>query len=261
MSDRSWCTDRIRRFRDVFPPAQRLGYLAWRLAKYVAKYKAPFVGRLTDGTWIMLRPEPSPDLAIAYEIMFDRVYDLPEDLAPETIHRIIDLGANVGYSCLYWARRCPFAKIEAFEPHPVHADLLRWHIARNGLGNRIRVHAAAAGTYDGTTFLTDEGENSKLAPTADASARTVNVAIVDFFEVVGASSIDILKIDIEGGEYAILNDPRFAGIRARLIVLEYHGRFAEMSGEIWCQNRLTELGYTICLDPDRQGQILRARLA
>src|SRR6516165_5292425 len=47
--------------------------------------------------------------------------------------RIVDLGANVGYSCLWWANLCPNAEIEAFEPHPIHAELLRWHIRKNGL--------------------------------------------------------------------------------------------------------------------------------
>ena len=33
---------------------------------------------------------------------------------------------------------------------------------------------------------------------------------------------DLLKMDIEGGEWAILNDPRFARSPPRAVVLEYH---------------------------------------
>jgi len=251
-----WCVMPLRHFRQVFSIPRRLQYIIWRLCKL----GIPLVTRLSDGTWITIRPRPASDLAVAYEIMFDRAYELPDDMPPNSVQRVIDLGANVGYSCLWWASLCPNAKIEAFEPHPAHADLLRWHTARNGLHNRITLHVAAAGAHHGATCLTDEGANSKLAPGGAASLQTFDVAVVDFFEVVGESPIDILKIDIEGGEYAILSDPRFAQIRARLIILEYHGRFEETSGDIWCQNRLTELGYKMCTDP-RPGQILRARLA
>jgi hypothetical protein len=33
---------------------------------------------------------------------------------------------------------------------------------------------------------------------------------------------DLVKIDIEGGEWPILADARFASMRARAVVLEYH---------------------------------------
>ena len=33
---------------------------------------------------------------------------------------------------------------------------------------------------------------------------------------------DLVKIDIEGAEWALLADPRFAGARPSVLVLEYH---------------------------------------
>ena len=43
---------------------------------------------------------------------------------------------------------------------------------------------------------------------------------VDVFPYLAAA--DLVKIDIEGSEWEILADARFAGIAARVLVLEYH---------------------------------------
>ena len=53
---------------------------------------------------------------------------------------------------------------------------------------------------------------------ADESATTLPAADV-FPYLEGA---DLVKIDIEGGEWPILSDPRFAELEARALVLEYH---------------------------------------
>ena len=85
--------------------------------------------------------------------------------------------------------------------------------------------------------------------------------MVDFFVCVGGASIDILKIDIEGGEYQLLRDDRFAQLRPNFVVLEYHGSFEEKSGDVWCDERLRQLGYTVTCHPKLAGQILWAQPA
>ena len=57
--------------------------------------------------------------------------------------------------------------------------------------------------------------------------------------------IDILKIDIEGGEYELLGDPRFASLDVKAIVLEWHACSEILDGEKWCRDRLKELGYRL----------------
>jgi hypothetical protein len=57
---------------------------------------------------------------------------------------------------------------------------------------------------------------------ADGRAGTVTVPAVDAFEDLGAC--DFAKVDIEGGEWALLADPRFARLAAPLVFVEYHPR-------------------------------------
>ena len=69
--------------------------------------------------------------------------------------------------------------------------------------------------------------------------------LVDFFEDVGAAPFDLLKLDIEGGEYAILGDDRFARLKPRRIALEWHTRPEVPDGRGWCVERLKGLGYQV----------------
>ena len=65
------------------------------------------------------------------------------------------------------------------------------------------------------------------------------------FGVLGGMTIDLLKMDIEGGEYAILDDPRFAGLRMRWLVMECHRTAAVARPRGYCRRRLETLGYEV----------------
>jgi hypothetical protein len=56
-------------------------------------------------------------------------------------------------------------------------------------------------------------------------------------------------MDIEGGEYPILADPRFAELRPRMIALEWHQTPAQPDGKRWCEERLRGLGYEVSEGP------------
>jgi hypothetical protein len=73
----------------------------------------------------------------------------------------------------------------------------------------------------------------------------MKVQVVDVFQAVPDAPIDILKIDIEGSEYAILADPRFEALAARTerVLLEWHARGEQ--GEALCRDRLASLGFTV----------------
>jgi hypothetical protein len=55
--------------------------------------------------------------------------------------------------------------------------------------------------------------------------------------------IDILKIDIEGGEYELLVDPRFSTLSIRTVVLEWHNSDGIPDGGAWSVSQLESLGY------------------
>ncbi|MGA8669358.1 MAG: FkbM family methyltransferase [Terracidiphilus sp.] len=240
-------------FLDILPFYARRGFEAWQHAQervYKQRWKAfvqeivkkkPFRCRLRGGPKISIRPKPSHDYYTAKEIFFDRIYDC--ELDPGSVLRIVDLGGNVGYSCLFWCRKYPNARVLTLEPHPTHCRLLEWHVKKNGYANRVKLVAAAAGVRDGIANLTDEDDGAAIVK--DMLAGSIAVRLVDVFQAVPAGPIDLLKMDIEGSEYAILEDPRFEALaaRTRCVLLEWHVRGDK--GEALCRDRLTSLGFKV----------------
>jgi len=195
------------------------------------------------GTLLILRRPPATDLATANEIYVGDVYVSPEPLVTKSgkVKRIADLGANVGYSLLYFGRTYPEAAITAYEPHPVFCERARKHLTLNKLTDWVLLHEVAVGVEGGHVVLTDEENCSKVTTASDG----LKVARRDVFADLGSDAIDIFKIDIEGAEYAILADDRFAALRPATIVLEWHNTDAVADGKQWCEARLTALNYRV----------------
>jgi FkbM family methyltransferase len=214
-------------------------YLLWRATRAGRTLSV----RLKGADHLLLRPPPSDDLAIAYEIFVSRAYECPQLFDPAAVRLVVDVGANVGYTCVYWLRQFPSARVIAFEPHPGHLAQIRRHLAMNGYAGRVTLHGAAAGMRDGELFLTDDGCRSTLV--AGAGRARIPVPVVDWISLVGTDDIDLLKIDIEGGEYALLADPRFATLPVRILVLEWHRTPDYPDGHRWCVARLAEAGFRI----------------
>lgn len=67
----------------------------------------------------------------------------------------------------------------------------------------------------------------------------------DFFRRSDGDPIDILKMDIEGGEFALLEDERFSQVSAKLFIMEWHESDSRTRGRAWCRTRLHQLGYDV----------------
>ena len=123
------------RLRDCMPLLDRLCYLGWRLTRRTT----PISVRLHQGIKFRIQPWPAMDIAIAHEVFVSNVYDPPDGvhLRPDSVRRAVDLGANIGCTCLLWLSRYPKVRVEAFEPHPTYAALLRHNLGLNGWGDRV----------------------------------------------------------------------------------------------------------------------------
>jgi FkbM family methyltransferase len=228
--------------RSVTPSPRFLGDLAFDRAegRYVAR---------RSGQVVHLRPRG--DLQVARELISKEAYAPPpavldalRDRAPE----ILDLGANIGLFALDALRRFPGGRVVAVEPDPDNLALLERNVADNGLAGRVAVRRAAAGTHAGQiAFLAGRRESSRAAGAHDADLPTIEVPVLDVFEL--AASSDYVKLDIEGGEWALLADDRLAGLAARAIALEWHGRFCTAEDPRGtAESALARAGYTVVHD-------------
>lgn len=223
------------RLRDSMNFASSLRYLAWR-ALHLPR---PVTVALEDGSMLVLRPQPAHDLSVAYEIFVGQMYRPPRPLS--SVERIVDVGANVGYSLVWFGHQYPDARIVAFEPHPGHVAAIRHHLELNGMLDRVELFAAAAATEGGRALLSDRGAWSSVGGVDDPEA--IAVPIVDLFEAVGEEPIDLMKLDCEGGELPLIMDPRFAQLNVRALVLEWHASVEQPLVDRKIFARLESLGW------------------
>jgi FkbM family methyltransferase len=230
---------RALKLRHLMTLACHLRYLAWRVAPITPSITIS----LKSGEKLCLHRHPSTDLGIAYEVFAKQIYRGPRPPNPGSVKRIVDLGANVGISVLYWAASYPAARIEAYEPHPANLARLEAHLSMNRINSRVAVFPLAVGTSMGTAWLTDEQGSSRIC---NSCANGLSVRVVDFFETVGADTVDLLKMDIEGSEYAIFMDERFSKLDVRSIAFEWHNYPPHLDADrqIFC--RLRQLGWQTC---------------
>lgn len=152
-------------------------------------------------------------------------------------------------SCLWWLSNYWSAQVLAFEPHPGHAAQARTNIALNGYGPRVTFHDAAVGPKAGKAHLSDAGASSSLLCSAGAGFE---VEVLNLFEILAGRRIDILKIDIEGSEVALLDDPRFDGLDVGAVVVEWHTPdTAGRGGREWCVDRLQKFGFSTYITADQ----------
>lgn len=165
------------------------------------------------------------DVGIVDEIFAKRFYEPPEaverlleEAGPEV--EFLDLGANIGLFGVYVLDRFPDARIVAFEPDRDNEALLRRCIEANGAEDRWEPVAACAGAADGTVeFMDGDFCGSRIAAPEEREAAS-EVPVEDVLPRLERT--DFLKMDIEGGEWPILCDPRFPDAEVDVVCLEYH---------------------------------------
>jgi FkbM family methyltransferase len=137
-----------------------------------------------------------------------------------TAPRILDVGANIGMFGVFALDRWPGARITAFEPDPDNLRVLRRTVAANDVGDRWEVVGRAVSNAPGElSFVPDLRAEAHIADAHETG--TITVPTVDFYDW-QSDGVDLVKMDIEGGEWAILSDPRLLTLKASAIRLEWH---------------------------------------
>lgn len=162
----------------------------------------------------------------AQEIFCDELYKIqPSLLEKHKTYCVFDIGANRGYSALYFAAQKWVKRIDAFEIIPQTFQYALENLALNkkdvkkkiniynyGLGNDTKEIEAFHVPYRDDISTVNQEWLQSCAPHLAADAQPVSVQLVqasfclkDLMEHREISNI-ILKIDANGAEYEILQD-------------------------------------------------------
>jgi len=176
------------------------------------------------------------DVSLCREIFLNNAYDsdffespqvTPHAAPPAMPQVIIDAGANVGLSAVFYANRFPDARIIAIEPEPSNYEMLKKNTAP--YPNITTVHAAlwkengALRLLDtgggNTTFQVDE--INQLSATEERGVVRA-VTLEKLMEQFGIAYIDYLKMDVEGAEKEIFEHAAPWIDRVGTIAVELH---------------------------------------
>lgn len=136
--------------------------------------------------------------------------------------RILDCGANIGLASLFYKRRYPAARITAFEADPAIAALLTHNVRANGAAD-VEVVAAAAWTEAGEiSFQADGADAGAVVSGGWREGRATRVPAVRLANWLARERIDLLKLDIEGAEAAVLADCAGVLENVNAMLLEVH---------------------------------------
>jgi FkbM family methyltransferase len=140
---------------------------------------------------------------------------------------VYDIGANVGYfSLLAAVLTGPDGKVAAFEPLPRNIHYLKRHIQLNCLGN-IEVIEAAVSDREGQAHF-NLGASSAMGHIADEGEIEVQIVALDpLLDEGRLPPPDVIKIDVEGAEYEVLQGARkLLADHRPLLFLDTHNRQA-----------------------------------
>jgi FkbM family methyltransferase len=204
--------------------------------------------RTVDGLTITIRKNIW-DARILQEIFLGNPY--VRDFTLRADPTIVDIGGYIGDFALYAAKYLKARQVVVYEPSPKNFALLKRNIQKNHYEDRIV--AANMAVSDSTEILMnvdlpDRKQVNVSAYGGESSTlkKVDSVTLAGLIELHRLESVDLLKIDCEGGEYAILlSAPLTIFKRIQNIAMEYHeigGFEAKLEAVI---TRLKAAGYAL----------------
>lgn len=226
------------------PATRRAAELLSGFFRYHIRHRV----RLTDQpTTVNVSLERS-DFTSYREIFLAAEYALPFEMS--TVRTMVDLGGNIGMASLFFCATCPnLRRLLVVEANPRLIPKIKENLKEQSARKEVAIEQACI-SHDPaptTTFYVSDHHRLSLRDRSlyeddTLSAITVpNVRFSDMLARHDIESADLLKMDIEGSEFDVLDDADTL-TRFRFLVAEVHGDAARR--EYFCK-RLRGLGFSL----------------
>ena len=190
-----------------------------------------------------------------YKVFYKRPYELIktyEELFLDEIYRfqtnnekpvIVDCGANIGLSSLYFKSIYPNAILHAFEPDAALFDLLEKNAQVNGFTDTY-LHQAAVWIENTNLSFSNKGSEASHIDLSNQSTHQVKaIRLADFLGQF--DHIDFLKMDIEGAEFQVVADCLDGLKKVDHFFLEYHGKVNQTKQLHTLLQQVESIGFNI----------------
>jgi FkbM family methyltransferase len=179
------------------------------------------------------------------EIFVNGIYDIGQ---PGGDEYFVDAGSNIGLATLYWASKYSNARGVALEPDPVIARVLRRNISE--WGAQFSVEETAVAASEGIAEFNAEGADGGSLSHGD-SANTIKVSLRRLSPFLDRP-VSLLKIDIEGAEYEVVEEIRSSLKNVKRIFVECHASLTQPQRYGALIQLLQEEGFRCQLHSTRQ---------
>ena len=202
-----------------------------------------------------------------YEVWYDNsdeFYELKKEIFSENCYYlesdveepvIVDAGAHIGLTVIYFKMLFPKSRIIAFEPVPDNFELLKKNVSENQLEN-VEMYQAVVAPKSGLLRIHEpvgEGawkSGAGIIPKGWKGIQTnkeIKVEAIGIQEIL-QEKIDIFKMDIEGMEYEVIRNMGLSIRNIKNILIEVHPRKDHRIAEI--QKILIQNGFKLEINKD-----------
>jgi len=166
------------------------------------------------------------DVSLFEEIIVNSEYYFEPSSPPQVI---IDAGANIGLTSVYYANKFPDAKIIAIEPEETNFEMLKRNTDHYPnifpiQGALWREEAVLNLSNPGTGNWGYQTNEQQACETTEGG-KIPGMTVDKLMEQYGCDFIDILKIDIEGSEKEVFETSAPWIDRVGAIIVELHDHF------------------------------------
>jgi FkbM family methyltransferase len=199
---------------------------------------------------IQIRHSPCSDILVYRQIFAEGEYKA----LLSTLHQyhckpalIVDAGANVGYTTLFLLAHFRQSHVLCIEPDAANVAQI---VANTVANNWSSVEVVKAGVWSHNCWLKLNRDKSNgqdwgfYVTESDTATDLPAIDILQLPTVQQAATIDLLKMDIEGSEAKIFDNPAYASAllaKTRFIAMEIHD---DMANRKHIQEQLSHNGFS-----------------
>ena len=219
-----------------------------------------------DGGSISLQSKH--DVASFQDVFCQPYYWQLYHLMDENPKMIIDCGANCGHFSILTAICCKtkfgksISKYLLIEPNPYLIPIIRRNLTNGGIFQNSTIKQALLGNKNGFgAIFVNKNNYLGSGITENLKAEKITVPYLDIEEETNGLSIDVMKIDIEGGEFNFVKTNLKFFKQVKLLFIEIHQ--APINIKLELISSLETMGLFEVVNPIKAGEfqllILRRR--
>jgi FkbM family methyltransferase len=201
---------------------RRFPKISWIKEKKLKHEEDKRVKTTNFGQLVLTYKRPYELLHTYKELFEEEIYNF---IAETSSPFIIDCGANIGLSVLYFKSLYPNATVLAFEPDADNFALLKKNVASNKLSG-VECRKSAVWVHNEfISFSSDGTQGSSI--TREMNVNATKIKAERLADIIQGKEIDFLKIDIEGAELEVLKDCEPFLENVKNLFVEYHGKTSD----------------------------------